>query len=115
MMPSLLDSGKIVGSSVSIRQLAKQCELPFPLSLLAFMDAPSCPFPRCNRLHLKVLTPPTIAISTMLASMRQVYATAGIQVTVVSRENLSGIPNFTALNDLDIPVAADGAICTGPP
>ncbi len=54
--------------------------------------------PSCLRLHFKVLTAPTISTSTMLASMRQVYATAGIGVTLVSTEDL----NLPALNDLDV-------------
>ncbi len=37
----------------------------------------------------------------MLSSMREVYATAGIRVEIVSREELTG-PEFATLNDVDI-------------
>jgi hypothetical protein len=97
-MPSLRDSGKIVGRSASVRQVARQCNLSFPLSLRQFISTSDCPFSRCNRLHIKVLTNPNIAIETMLNRMREVYSTAGIGVEVVSRENL----NLPLLNDLDI-------------
>ena len=102
-MPSLRDSGKItgsLGSLVSIKQLAHQCNLQFPLSLHRFIDAPGCPFPSCNRIHIKVLTTPTIAINTMINRMREVYSTAGIRVVVASRETLTGSA-FAALNSLD--------------
>jgi hypothetical protein len=38
----------------------------------------------------------------MLVRMRQVYQTADIGVSVVSRESLANIPNFALLNDLNI-------------
>jgi hypothetical protein len=38
----------------------------------------------------------------MLVRMRQVYQTADIGVQVVSRESLATIPNFAALNDLNV-------------
>jgi hypothetical protein len=50
------------------------------------------------RLHVKVLTNPTISIADMVASMEQVYATAGLSVEIVSTENL----NLPALNDIDV-------------
>jgi hypothetical protein len=109
-MPSLRDSGKLVGRSASLRQVARQCHLPFPLSLRQFIRTPGCPFTRCNRLHIKVLTNPTIPIETMLNRMREVYSTAGIRVEVVSRENLTG-PTFTNLLDLDVPQDAQGNPC----
>jgi hypothetical protein len=112
-MPSLRDSGKIVGRSVSIKQLARQCNLSFPLSLRQFIAAPGCPFSRCNRLHIKVLTNPNTLIETMLNRMREVYSIAGIRVEVVSRENLTsanlGNANFTTLNDLDVGQCQRGA------
>jgi hypothetical protein len=100
-MPSLLDSGKVVGPSASIRQIARGCNLQFPLSLRRFLNTPGCPFSSCNRLHLKVLTNPTVPISTMLSAMRHVYSTANIGVEVGSRENLTG-PAFPTLNDVDV-------------
>jgi hypothetical protein len=103
-MPSLRDSGKIIGSAaslVSIKQLAHQCNLQFPLSLRQFIDAPGCPLSSCNRVHIKVLTNHTIPIDTMLNRMREVYNTAGIRVVVVSRENLTG-PSVATLNNLDV-------------
>ena len=57
-MPSLRDSGKLVGRSASVKQVARQCDLSFPLSLRQFISTPGCPFSRCNRLHIKVLTMP---------------------------------------------------------
>jgi hypothetical protein len=108
-MPSLRDSGKIVGRSVSIKQLARQCNLSFPLSLRHFISTPGCPFSRCHRLHIQVLFDPDIEIETMLNRMREVYSTAGIRVEVVSRENLTG-PNFTNLLDLDL-LDAEGNFC----
>jgi|SRR5215211_65012 len=102
-LPSLLDSGRIVGPGpVSIKQIARRCNLQFPLSLRAFLRAPGCPFSRCIRIHIKVLTNPTVTVDAMLRVMRQIYGTAGIRVEVVSREDLTGIPNFTALNNLDV-------------
>ena len=82
-MPSLRDSGKIVGRSASVRQMAQQCNLSFPLSLRQFISIQGCPFLRCDRLHIKVLTTSNIAIETMLNRMREVYNTAGIGVEVV--------------------------------
>lgn len=105
-MLSIRDSGKIIGRSVSIRQLARQCHLPFPLSMRQFIANPGCPFTRCNKLHIKVLTNPEIPIETMLNRMREVYSTAGIRVVVATREDLTtavlGDDNFTTLNDLDV-------------
>jgi hypothetical protein len=113
-MPSLRDSGKIVGSPVSIKQLAQQCNLPFPLSLRQFISAPGCPFPRCHRIHIKVLTKPSVEIETMLNRMREVYRTAGIRVELSSWENLTadvlGEAAFNALNDLDVGECKSDAI-----
>ncbi len=106
-MRSLRDSGKIIGSPVSIKQLARQCNLQFPLSLIQFLNAPKCPFPSCNRIHIKILTNPGIPIDTMLSGMREVYSTAGIRVEVASRENLTG-PQFATLNDLDVGTCTQG-------
>jgi len=52
----------------------------------------------CVRMHVKVLTNPTVSLATMISSMEQVYATAGIGVEVVSTENL----NLPLLNDVDV-------------
>jgi len=49
-------------------------------------------------MHVKVLTNPTVSLATMISSMEQVYATAGIGVEVVSTENL----NLPLLNDVDV-------------
>jgi len=98
---SIRDSGKLVGT-VSIKDVARRCNLQFPLSLRRFRNnTPGCPFPRCNTIHIKVLQQPNIAIDTMLRNMRQVYGTPNIRVAVGSRENLVG-PAFTALLDLDV-------------
>lgn len=103
-MPSLRDSGKLVGTFASLRETARQCHLSFPLSIRDFIATPHCPFPRCNHLHLKVLTNPTVPIETMLNRMREVYSTAGIRVEVVSRETLT----LPLLNALDIGGCARG-------
>jgi hypothetical protein len=49
-------------------------------------------------LHAKVLTAPNVAVNTAVQRMRDVYATAGIGVELVSTENL----NLPALNDIDV-------------
>jgi hypothetical protein len=54
--------------------------------------------PTLVRVHFKILTAPTVGVATMLASMQQVYATAGITVRQVTTENL----NLPLLNDLDV-------------
>ena len=105
-MPSLRDSGKIAGSPVSIRQLAIGCGMAFPLSLREFISISGCSFALCNRLHIKVLSSPLIAIDRMVNRMREVYSTAGIGVVVASRENLTaavlGNATFNDLNALDV-------------
>jgi Putative peptidoglycan binding domain len=49
------------------------------------------------RLHLKILHDPTVAVDTMVSSMRQVYESAGFRVDVASVERL----NLPELIDLD--------------
>lgn len=49
------------------------------------------------RLHVKILTNPTIAIEQMIVAMQQVYESIGIRVQRVSTETL----NAPALNDVD--------------
>jgi hypothetical protein len=108
---SIRDSGKLVGT-VSIKAVAQQCNLQFPLSLRQFRNnTPGCPFPRCNTIHIKVLQQPNIALDTMLRNMRQVYSTANIRVVVGSRENLGG-PPFAALLDLDVGPCTTGQAMT---
>ncbi|MEX2549382.1 MAG: hypothetical protein WD638_04075, partial [Nitriliruptoraceae bacterium] len=51
------------------------------------------------RFHVKILTEPNIAIDTMVARMREVFARVGIGVRWVSTEALDDLP---LLNDLDI-------------
>lgn len=101
-MVSLRDTGKIVGSPASIRQIAENCGLSLPLSLLDFINTSGCPFPECVRLHIKVLTQPRdFTINEMVEAMRIVYATADIGVQIVSRQTLSG-PEFDDLQDVDV-------------
>jgi hypothetical protein len=101
-MISLRDTGKIVGSPVSIRQISKKCGLSFPLSLKNFINTSGCPFSRCVRLHIKVLTQPAnFTIAEMVDAMRIVYATANIAVKIVSREILSG-SEFADLQIVDV-------------
>jgi hypothetical protein len=98
---SLRDSGKLVGTA-SIADVARRCNLPFPVSLRRFRDnTPGCPFPSCATIHIKVLQEPNTPIDIMLRNMRQIYGTANIRVVVGSRENLGGSP-FAALLDVDV-------------
>jgi hypothetical protein len=53
-------------------------------------------------MHLKIWTNPNTAIATMLTSMQDVYGTAGIDVVIGSREDLTGGNILTALRDLDV-------------
>ncbi|MEB8704204.1 matrixin family metalloprotease, partial [Bacillus cereus] len=50
------------------------------------------------RLHIKILTNPTISIDRMIVAMQQVYESVGIRVHRVSTETL----NLPALNDVDV-------------
>jgi len=50
------------------------------------------------RLHIKVLSNPIVNVDTMVDSMRQVYASADVDVELASRENL----NLPAFDDLDV-------------
>lgn len=99
---NLSDSCRMVGSPASVRQAAQRENMQFPLSLKAFITAAACPFSKCIRIHLKILTNPTVSLASMLVRMRQVYQTGDIGVEVVSRESLANIPNFIVLNDLNI-------------
>lgn len=54
--------------------------------------------PSCLGVHVKILTNPTVPITTMIANMQQVYATAGIRVRLLSTENLA----LPLLNDVDV-------------
>lgn len=106
-MASLRDTGKVVGSPASIRQIAQDCGLSFPLSLIDFMNSSGCPFPECVRLHIKTLTEPSnFTIDEMVEAMRVVYATADITVEVASTETLTGT-DFDLLQDVDV---TDGCI-----
>ena len=49
------------------------------------------------RIHTKILTTPNVSIDTLMHNMREVYATAAIDVEWASTQNL----NLPALNDLD--------------
>jgi hypothetical protein len=115
-MQSVLDSGYFVGPSASIKQIARQCDFSFPLSLRQLVKTPmggpdGCPFSTCVRLHIKEITRPTVKISTMLSAMRQVYGTAGIAVIVASRETLTG-PTVAALDALDVGGCSSSALST---
>jgi len=56
------------------------------------------------RIHAKILTTPNISIDTLMQNMREVYATAAIDVEWASTENL----NLPALNDLDVGACVSG-------
>jgi hypothetical protein len=108
-MPSLRDSGKIIGSPASIKLTAQQCGLAFPLSMIQFLHAAGCPFSHYQRLHIKVLMTPDIPLATMLEGMREVYSTAGIRIELASREVLTG-PAFAALLDVDVGSCDTGTV-----
>ena len=110
-MPSLRDTGKIIGSPVSIKHTAHQCGMTFPLSMIQFLHAAGCPFSHYQRLHVKVLMTPDIPIATMLEGMREVYSTAGIRVELASHEDLTG-PTFAALLDVDVGACNAGTATT---
>jgi hypothetical protein len=109
---NLSDSCRINGLPASVRQLAVDANMSFPLSLQAFIDDDHCPHTRCLTLHLKFLDTPSVAVETMLISMRTVYDTADIGVTVGSRENLSG-PAFTVLLDVNVVANCPSGSTTG--
>jgi hypothetical protein len=50
------------------------------------------------RLHVKILTNPTISIERMIVAMQQVYQAVGVRVHRVSTETL----NLPVLNDVDV-------------
>ena len=69
-MPSLRSSGKIIGSSVSIRQLAQQHNLSSPLSLRELMEALGIPpYPDRGFIRKKML--PLRDLSTQVRRIRQ--------------------------------------------
>ncbi len=110
-MKSLLDSGKFVGPGASVKQVGRQCDMPFPMKVSDLLNKAECPFSRCDRIHIKVLTNPNLSggITLMLSNMRRVYATADIGIEVVSREVLAG-PQFATLNSLDVGGCTTGAV-----
>jgi hypothetical protein len=60
------------------------------------------------RLHVKILTNPTISIEQMITNMQWVYEAVGIRVQRVSTENLS----LPLLNDLDVGACNMGSVTT---
>ena len=62
--------------------------------------------PRVYRVHVKMLTTPTISIDQMFTSMRWVYESIGIVVHRVSTETL----NLPALNDVDVGACTLGSV-----
>jgi hypothetical protein len=58
------------------------------------------------RLHVKVLTNPTISIEQMITNMQWVYEAVGIRVQRVSTESL----NLPLLNDLDVGACNMGSV-----
>jgi hypothetical protein len=57
------------------------------------------------RVHVKILQNPSISIGTMIAAMREVYATAGMRVVLGSTETITNRPQ---LLDVDVGDCADG-------
>ncbi|MGB9168989.1 MAG: hypothetical protein WCB31_08695, partial [Nitrososphaeraceae archaeon] len=60
----------------------------------------------CIRLHVKILTNPSISIENMIVSMQLAYESVGIRVHRVSTENLN-LPN---LNDVDVGSCTLGSV-----
>jgi len=61
----------------------------------------------CINLHLKILTPPLrFTINQMIESMRQVYASRGFWVNVLSRQNL----DLPSLNTCDVGTCFMGSV-----
>jgi hypothetical protein len=58
------------------------------------------------RLHVKILTNPTIAVERMIVAMQQVYEAVGIRVHRVSTETLT----LPALNDVDVGGCTMGSV-----
>ena len=58
------------------------------------------------RVHVKILTSPNVPLDTMLHNMREVYATANIDVEWASTESL----NLPALNDVDVGTCNMGVV-----
>ena len=101
-MESLRDSGKIVGSPASLRDIADGCGLTSPLSLQSFLKKRGCPYSRCIQLHIKILHSPTnFTVDEMIEAMRRVYATADIRVVAASGQNLSSSVSSLLL-DVDV-------------
>jgi hypothetical protein len=100
-MPNLSDCCLVDRLPVSVKQLATNAGMHFPLSLRAFLRDARCPHSGCVTLHLKFLAPPTVPVRDSLVGMRTVYNGADIGVRVVSRENLTG-DSFATLVDLDV-------------
>jgi hypothetical protein len=58
------------------------------------------------RLHVKILTNPTISVERMIVAMQQAYEAVGIRVQRASTETL----NLTALNDVDVGSCTMGSV-----
>jgi hypothetical protein len=58
------------------------------------------------RLHVKILTIPTISVDRMIVAMQQAYESVGIRVRRVSTETLS----LPALNDVDVGACTRGMV-----
>lgn len=56
------------------------------------------------RIHTKILTVPDVPVDTLMQNMRDVYASAGIDVEWASTETL----NLPTLNDLDVGACVSG-------
>lgn len=97
----LYDSCLVDRLPVSVRQLASNAGMRFPLSLRRFLREAVCPHGGCVTLHLKFLQTPNVSVRKMLVSMRAVYNTANIGVRVGSREDLGG-PAVATLVDVDV-------------
>ncbi len=122
-MPNLSDSCRINRLPASIRQIAEDAKMPFPLSLRSFIRA-ACPHAHCVHLHLKVVeSPPSFTEPAardrrfpelnMLVAMRTVYDTAGIGVTVGSREFLPAGDRLLNILDVGLGRMPPQAACQG--
>ncbi|MGN9841289.1 hypothetical protein ACTMTI_24485 [Nonomuraea sp. H19] len=100
-MPNLSDSCRVDRLPASVRQLAGEVGMGFPLSLRRFIRDARCAHGQCVTLHLKTLATPTRQIRDQLISMRTVYNGAAVGVDVGSRQELTGTA-FTTLVDVDV-------------
>jgi hypothetical protein len=65
--------------------------------------------PTCVRLHVKIIQQPNVPLNQMIANMRQVYASVGINLLLGTTENLSLPATFL---DIDVGGCTSGSTTT---